>query len=95
MAGSPEDLDALRAQVAALTARVYQLEQRAGIALERRPPPTAEASHPVPAAPPAGTMLQPPAGQAAPSAIPPALSGQTVPGGVPPAPAGPAQQRPP
>lgn len=37
--GNPQDeIDALKAQVAALTSRVYQLEQRAGVGPEARPP---------------------------------------------------------
>ncbi|MGH9773537.1 MAG: DUF2339 domain-containing protein [Candidatus Acidiferrales bacterium] len=55
---SPQDeIDALRAQIAALTARVYQLEQKAGVAAEVRQPV-------VPQAPPQATAPSPrPSGQ--------------------------------
>lgn len=56
MANSPNELDALRAQVAALTARVYQLELAGGASPEiSRPvtaPSIAQAVPPSPAAPP-------------------------------------------
>jgi uncharacterized membrane protein len=56
----PEEIDALKAQVAALTARVYQLERKSGFApdVPQHAIPPAQQEPPVP--PPAGTMLQPP-----------------------------------
>jgi uncharacterized membrane protein len=70
---TPEEIEALKAQVAALTARVYQLEQKSGYAPEapqRAIPPTQQQP---PAPPPAGTMLQPPPAQivSRPSPLPP------------------------
>jgi uncharacterized membrane protein len=56
----PEEIDALKAQVAALTARIYQLERKSGLAsgLPQHPiPPTQQQPS---APPPAGTVLQPP-----------------------------------
>jgi uncharacterized membrane protein len=55
MASPRDDIEALKAQVAALTQRVYQLEQEIRIAPEPWQQQTV--------APPAGTMLQPPAAQ--------------------------------
>src|SRR6267378_2695359 len=68
-----EEIEALKAQVAALTARVYQLERKSGYAPEAPQhaiPPTQLQS---PARPPAGTMLQPPPAQivSRPSQLPP------------------------
>src|SRR6266478_3076365 len=70
---TPEEIEALKAQVAALTARVYQLEQKSGYAPEAPQhaiPPTQQQP---PAPPPAGTMLQPPPAQivSRPSSLPP------------------------
>ena len=74
---SPQDeIDALRAQFAALTARVYQLEQKAGLEPEAG---QAETSQPVAVPPPteatapplAGTMLSPPQPQSTARSHPP------------------------
>jgi len=74
---SPQDeMEALRAQVAALTARVYQLEQKTGIEPPSRP---SQPSEPAVAAPPAqaapppldGTMLTPPQPRPASGSHPP------------------------
>src|SRR5467141_2551100 len=75
----PEEIDALKAQVAALTARVYQLEQKSGFAPDvpvHAIPPTRQQP---PAPPPAGTMLEPPPTQivSRPSPVPPPLMPQT------------------
>jgi len=66
-----EEIEALKAQVAALTARVYQLERKSGYAPEAPQhaiPPTQLQS---PARPPAGTMLQPAQIVSRPSPLPP------------------------
>src|SRR5690242_20051646 len=55
MADRQDEIDALNAQVAALTARVYQLEQISGL--------TSEARQQTPAPTPVGTTLQPPSAQ--------------------------------
>ena len=55
MANPQDEIDALKAQIAALTARVYQVEQESRIA--------SEAESEAPAALPAGTMLQSPSPQ--------------------------------
>jgi len=72
MAGLQDEIRRLTEQVAALTARVYQLEQKSGVVSHAQPqqPPqpqqpmqgTGEARHeaPVPISPPTGTMLEPP-----------------------------------
>jgi uncharacterized membrane protein len=58
MAGSPDELEALKAQVAALTARVYQLEQTSGISAEPKTQPTPP-TPPRPLVPAIGSTLQP------------------------------------
>jgi uncharacterized membrane protein len=58
MAASPDQLEALRAQVAALTARVYQLEQLSGISAEPEPQP-ASTTQQRPAVPATSPTLQP------------------------------------
>src|SRR5712664_2384998 len=66
-----EEIEALKAQVAALTARVYQLERKSGYAPEAPQhaiPPTQQQS---PAPLPAGTMLQPAQIVSRPSPLPP------------------------
>src|SRR5467141_2956432 len=66
-----EEIEALKAQVAALTARVYQLERKSGYAPEAPQhaiPPTQLQS---PAPLPAGTMLQPAQIVSRPSPLPP------------------------
>ena len=74
---SPQDeMEALRAQVAALTARVYQLEQKTGIEPPSRPSQPSEpavAAPPSQAAPPPldGTMLTPPQPRPASGSHPP------------------------
>jgi len=56
-----DELEALRSQVAALTARVYSLEQRSGAASVTQPQAIASEQAPATSAPPlSGTMLQPP-----------------------------------
>src|SRR5882672_1649214 len=56
----PEEIDALKAQVAALTSRVYQLERKSGFAPDVPQHAIPPAQQEPPAPPPAGTMLQPP-----------------------------------
>jgi uncharacterized membrane protein len=63
MVGPQDEIDALTARVAALTARVYQLEQRSAPAAEARQQDVAQAEERTPAAPPAGTMPHPPPAQ--------------------------------
>src|ERR1700684_3029040 len=58
MADSPDELQALRAQVAALTARIYQLEQVSGISAEPKPQP-APPTQQRPSVPTIGSTLQP------------------------------------
>jgi uncharacterized membrane protein len=58
MAGSPDELEALKAQVAALTARVYQLEQSNGISAEPKAQPTIPTTQ-QPVVPAIGSMPQP------------------------------------
>jgi len=70
MSNPQDEIDALRAQFATLTARVYQLEQKAGLEPaasqprvsqpEIHPPPAPPAPTRATAPPPAGTMLTPP-----------------------------------
>src|SRR6267143_1829082 len=66
-----EEIEALKAQVAALTARVYQLERKSGYAQEapQHAIPTTQLQSP--ARPPAGTMLQPAQIVSSPSPLPP------------------------
>jgi uncharacterized membrane protein len=60
MSGPQEEIEALKTQVASLTARVYYLEQKSVVASEAPQQATpAEQLHP-PATPPGGTMLQAP-----------------------------------
>ena len=70
MSGPQDEIGALRAQVAVLTARVYQLEQLAGVDSKK----TA-------ASPPLGTMLEPPNAPLAPGA--PSLPRMSAPPQVP------------
>lgn len=74
MASLQDEIARLTAQVAALTARVYQLEQKSGGGAQPQQPPQAEALdeavRPAGVAPPAGTMLQPPAAQGVPGSAP-------------------------
>jgi uncharacterized membrane protein len=58
MAGSPDELEALKAQVAALTARVYQLEQSNGIRAEPKAQPTTPLPQ-QPVVPAMGSVPQP------------------------------------
>jgi uncharacterized membrane protein len=58
MAGSPDELEALKAQVAALTARVYQLEQSNGIRAEPKAQPTTPLPQ-QPVVPAMGSLPQP------------------------------------
>lgn len=62
MAGLQDELKRLTEQVAALTTRVYQLEQKSGVVWQPQQPPqaTAEPQREAPVPPPAGTMLAPP-----------------------------------
>ncbi|HEV3482673.1 MAG TPA: DUF2339 domain-containing protein [Candidatus Acidoferrales bacterium] len=75
MADLRGEIARLTAQVAALTARVYQLEQKSGgVQPQPQQQPQAEApaeaARPAAVAPPAGTMLQPPAAQGVPGSAP-------------------------
>jgi len=54
-----DEINALRAQVAALTARVYHLEQKTGVQPEMRPQVSPPAQVRPPTPPPAGTAPQP------------------------------------
>jgi uncharacterized membrane protein len=65
MSGPQDEIDALTKQVAALTARVYQLEQIRGISSQSRqePVPQSQQEPQPPASPSAGTMLRPPLAQ--------------------------------
>src|SRR5450631_2140122 len=58
MASPQEEIEALKLQVASLTARIYSLEQRSGVV--REPPQAAIQVDPPHTSPPSGTMLQPP-----------------------------------
>ena len=71
---SPQDeIEALRSQVAALTARVYSLEQRRGAATTSQPTAILSEQAPETSAPTlSGTMLQPPSGSGAAHPLPPA-----------------------
>src|SRR5229473_6211128 len=66
-----DEIGALKAQVAALTARVYLLERKSGLAPEmpRQAVPPAQQQPPAP--PPPGTMLEPPSAQIVHSPPPP------------------------
>ena len=74
MANLADEIKRLTEQVAALTARVYRLEQKSSGAQPEPEPPQAEAlreaARPAAVAPPAGTMLQPPAAQGVPGSTP-------------------------
>jgi uncharacterized membrane protein len=60
MASPHDEIEALKSQVAALTARVYDLERKSGVTFEARREaiPTEQPQPPTP--PPSGAMLQPP-----------------------------------
>jgi uncharacterized membrane protein len=63
---SPQDeLDVLKTQVAALTARVYQLEQISGASSEARPQAIPSAQQPLPSPPAPKPTLRPPAAEVA------------------------------
>ena len=89
MADPQDEIRRLTEQVAALTARVYQLEKKSGLVAEKpsQAEAPAEATRPAPAAPPAGTMLPPPPAPGVPgssaSAQPPPSSPQHHPPGQP------------
>src|ERR1700674_2454928 len=69
--GSPEnEIDALKKQIAALTGRVYQLEQKTGEGLGERSELNPQAQPQTAAPPPAGTMFQTPQGQTVPGMRP-------------------------
>jgi uncharacterized membrane protein len=70
MANPWDELDWLSSQVAALTSRVYHLEQKSGVVSDSLPQAIPAAPQPPPVAPPAGTMLQPPSTQAIPDPPP-------------------------
>src|SRR5258706_13188387 len=76
MSSPQNEIDALRAQFVALTARVYQLEQKAALEPEAHQPVVPQAPTQATAPPPAGTMLTPPHANAAPGPRP---SGQMQP----------------
>ena len=75
MADLQDEIARLTAQVAALTARVYQLEQKSGgvqpqSQQQPQTEPPAEAARPADVAPPTGTMLQPPTTAGVPGSAP-------------------------
>ncbi len=83
MAGLQDEIRRLTEQVAALTARVYQLEQKRGVVPQAQlqsqqqplPPRAAVETHreaSVPISPPAGTMLEPPSAPALTHTVSPA-----------------------
>jgi uncharacterized membrane protein len=59
MAGLQDEIEALKAQIAALTARVFQLEQRSAAAPGPGPPEITRAASQTIAPPPQGTMVSP------------------------------------
>jgi len=63
MDSPPDEIDVLKTQVAALTARVYQLEQRSGVSSEARPQAIPSAPQRPPGTPAAKTTLPPPAAE--------------------------------
>src|ERR1700682_757875 len=67
----PNEIDALWAQIAALTARVYQLEQKSGLAPDVPQYAVPPEQYLPPPSPPAGTILQPPSAQTVSSPPPP------------------------
>ena len=69
---SRNEIDALWAQIAALTARVYQLEQKSGLVPDVPRYVVPPAPHQPPPSPPAGTTLPTPSAQIGSSAPPPA-----------------------
>jgi uncharacterized membrane protein len=72
MANAQDHIDWLTAQVAALTARVYQLEQKSGVISPALPQAIPAAPQQPRVSPPDGTMLQPPFAQTVPNRVPPA-----------------------
>src|SRR6202521_4590513 len=60
MAGPQDEIEALRSQIAALTARVYDLERKSGATFEARQQSIPAEQKPPPTRPLSGTMLQPP-----------------------------------
>lgn len=78
MAGLQDEIDALTAQVAALTARVYQLERRAGLVSAGRAEATGEAfTHP--AAPTSSALPPPLVPLRAAQAVPPGAAASHIP----------------
>jgi uncharacterized membrane protein len=77
MASPQEEIEALKSQIAALTARVYELEQRSGVASEAPQRPIPLPRPQLPAPPLAGTMIEPPSARVAPSSVPAAGSTPT------------------
>jgi uncharacterized membrane protein len=71
MSGPQDEIDALTKQVAALTARVYQLEQIRGISSPSHKEPVPQPQQQPPASPPAGTTLRPPLAQTGSGPLPP------------------------
>src|SRR5947209_3267655 len=69
MANQQDEMEALRAQLAALTVRIYQLEQRAGI--EPQKPVATLAATPVQPVPPAS---QPPSSRSVQQVPPPSFT---------------------
>src|SRR5580704_1681292 len=63
MDSPPDEIDVLKTQVAALTARVYQLEQRSGVSSEARPQAIPSAPQRPPGTPAPKTTLAPPAAE--------------------------------
>ena len=72
MAGPEDEIEALRTQVASLTARVYALERRGVSAPEARQQPVPAEQPQSPAPPLSGTMLQPPSATTVSQPRPPA-----------------------
>ena len=70
MAGPEDEIEALKSQVASLTARVYALERRSAVVSEAQPSATTSELPQPPVPPPSGTMLQPPSAPMASHPIP-------------------------
>jgi uncharacterized membrane protein len=66
MSSLQDELEALKAQIASLTARVYRLEQKSVLGSEARQQAKPAEQRPAPAAPPSGTILQPPSASSGP-----------------------------
>ncbi len=71
MAGPEDEIEALKSQVASLTARVYALERRGVAASEAQPEAVPSQQPQPPAPPPSGTMSQPPSSPIVSHPLPP------------------------